>query len=215
MEAMILPNGYEFDESDRIWQTEEEKKQIMLILGFAVLLVYMLTSALYESFFHPFTIILTVPLALVGVFLGYFFFDKGFDRSAYVGVILMGGIVVNNSIILVDHINNLRKILPKREAVIRAARERARPILMTTFTTVIGLLPLVIGATEGQDQWYTLAFTICVSLPVATFFTLTIIPLIYEIVDTVQRWARLGLGSLVLVAQGENTPAEIPDSSQP
>jgi HAE1 family hydrophobic/amphiphilic exporter-1 len=215
IESMILPNGYEFDESERIWQTEEEKKQIMLILGFAILLVYMLTSALYESFFHPFTIILTVPLALVGVFLGYFLFDKGFDRTAYVGVILMGGIVVNNSIILVDHINNLRKILPKREAVIRAARERARPILMTTFTTVIGLLPLIIGATEGQDQWYTLAFTICVSLPVATFFTLTIIPLIYEIVDSVQRWARLAIGSLVLVAQGEAGQSDSQVSSQP
>ncbi len=203
MDETILPNGYEFDESERIWQTEEEKQQLMLVLGFAILLVYMLTAALFESFFHPFTIILTVPMALVGIFLGYFFFDKGFDRSAYVGVILMGGIVVNNSIILVDHINSLRRFLPRRDAVVRAARERARPILMTTFTTVIGLLPLIIGAREGQDQWYTLAFTICVALPVAAFFTLTIIPLVYELMDTLQTRFRRGVGTIALAMQGE------------
>jgi len=201
MDAMILPNGYEFDETERIWQSEEEKQQLTLVLIFAVLLVYMLTAALYESFFHPFTIILTVPLALIGVFLGYFLFDKGFDQSAYVGVILMGGIVVNNTIILVDHINHLRGFLPRRDAVVRAARERARPILMTTFTTVIGLLPLLVGAHEGQDMWYTLAFTICVALPVATFFTLTIIPLVYELMDTLQTRFRRGMGGLVLTVR--------------
>jgi HAE1 family hydrophobic/amphiphilic exporter-1 len=198
MDAMILPNGYEFDETERIWQSEEEKKQLTLVLIFAVVLVYMLTAALYESFFHPLTIILTVPFALIGVFLGYFLFDKGFDQSAYVGVILMGGIVVNNTIILVDHINHLRGFLKRREAVVRAARERARPILMTTFTTVIGLVPLLVGAHEGQDMWYTLAFTICVALPVATFFTLTIIPLVYELMDTLQTRFRRGVGGLVL-----------------
>jgi len=211
MVETILPNGYEFDERDRIWQTEEEKQQLLLVLGFAVLLVYMLTAALFESFFHPLTIIFTVPLALIGIFLGYFFFDKGFDRSAYVGVILMGGIVVNNSIILVDHINSLRRFLPRRDAVVRAARERARPILMTTFTTVIGLLPLIIGAREGQDQWYTLAFTICVALPVATFFTLTIIPLVYELMDTLQTWFRRGVGTLALAMQGEEVYSKSKD----
>lgn len=203
MDSTILPNGYEFDESERIWQSEEEKQQLLLVLGFALLLVYMLTAALFESFFHPFTIILTVPLAMIGVFLGYWFFSKGFDRSAYVGVILMGGIVVNNSIILVDHINSLRRFLPRRDAVVRAARERARPILMTTFTTVIGLMPLIIAAEEGQDQWYTLAFTICVALPVATFFTLTIIPLVYELMDSMQTRFRRGIGMLALAVQGE------------
>jgi HAE1 family hydrophobic/amphiphilic exporter-1 len=170
----------------------------------------MLTAALFESFFHPFTIILTVPLALIGVFLGYWFFDKGFDRSAYVGVILMGGIVVNNSIILVDHINSLRRFLPRRDAVVRAARERARPILMTTFTTVIGLLPLIIAAEEGQDQWYTLAFTICISLPVATFFTLTIIPLVYEIMDGLQTHFRRLVGAIALAVQRDELRPDLP-----
>lgn len=201
-EAMVLPNGYEFDESERLFQTEEERKQLLLVLLLAVLLVYMLTSALYESFLHPFTVIFTVPLALIGVFAGYFLFDKGFDQTAYVGVILMGGIVVNNAIILVDHINSLRRWLSRREAVVRAARERARPIIMTTVTTFIGLLPLIVWADTTSDLWYTLAFTICVALPVATFFTLTFIPLVYEVVDTVQLWIRRGIGSLALSARG-------------
>lgn len=203
MDTMILPNGYEFDESTRIWQSEEDRKQLELVLAFAVLLVYILTSSLYESFFHPFTIILTVPLAMMGVFLGYWFFDKGFDQSAYVGVVLMGGIVVNNSIILVDHINHLRSFLPRRDAVVRAARERARPIIMTTFTTVIGLMPLLVGAHEGQDMWYTLAFTICIALPVATFFTLTIIPIVYELIDSLQNRFRRGMGALAISMQEE------------
>ncbi len=203
IETMILPNGYEFDESERIWQSEEDRKQLELVLAFAVLLVYIMTSSLYESYFHPFTIILTVPLALMGVFLGYWFFDKGFDQSAYVGVVLMGGIVVNNSIILVDHTNHLRSFLSRREAVIRAARERARPIIMTTFTTLIGLAPLLIGAQEGQDMWYTLAFTICIALPVATFFTLTIIPIVYELIDGLQNRARRWVGALAqFVSEG-------------
>ena len=116
--------------------------------------------------------------------------------------ILMGGIVVNNSIILVDHINNLRKFLPRRDAVVRAARERARPILMTTFTTVFGLLPLIVGARQSEGIWYTLAFTICTGLPTAAFFTLTFIPLVYELVDTVQIRARRLTGSLALAVQG-------------
>ncbi|MFO7767732.1 MAG: efflux RND transporter permease subunit [bacterium] len=200
-EAMVLPNGYEFDESDRLFQTEEERRQLMLVLLLAVMLVYMLTSALYESFLHPFTVIFTVPLALIGVFAGYFLFDKGFDQTAYVGVILMGGIVVNNAIILVDHINSLRRWLSRREAVVRAARERARPIIMTTITTVVGLLPLIVWADSTSDMWYTLAFTIVVALPVATFFTLTFIPLVYEAVDTVQLWVRRAIGALALSAQ--------------
>ncbi|MFC1559295.1 efflux RND transporter permease subunit [Gemmatimonadota bacterium] len=205
--AMILPNGYEFDETERVWQSEEDRKQLELVLAFAVLLVYILTSSLYESFFHPFTIILTVPLALLGVFLGYWFFDKGFDQSAYVGVVLMGGIVVNNSIILVDHINHLRSFLPRREAVVRAARERARPIIMTTFTTVIGLMPLLIGASESTDMWYTLAFTICIALPVATFFTLTIIPIVYELIDSLEQRFRRGMGALaVSMRDGVQSP---------
>jgi len=215
MDTMILPNGYEFDESERIWQSEEDRKQLELVLAFAVLLVYILTASLYESYFHPFTIILTVPLALMGVFLGYWFFDKGFDQSAYVGVVLMGGIVVNNSIILVDHINHLRSFLPRREAVVRAARERARPIIMTTFTTVIGLMPLLIGAHEGQDMWYTLAFTICIALPVATFFTLTIIPIVYELIDGFQNRSRRWVGSLALFMRDESVTVIEPRVNAP
>ena len=79
---------------------------------------------------------------------------------------------------------------------------------MTTFTTVIGLMPLIILAEEGQDQWYTLAFTICVALPVATFFTLTIIPLVYELMDSMQTQFRKGIGTLALAAQGEQASPE-------
>ena len=197
--ATLLPAGYEFERPFQGYDLSFwERRQLELLLLLAVVFVYMLTAALYESLFQPLTVILTVPLALVGVFAGYTMFNRVFDEAAYVGLILVGGIVVNNSIILVDHIQGLRGRYPRRDAVVRAALERSRPILMTMFTTVIGLLPLVLWSDSGEGLWSRIAFTLCVALPVATFFTLTVIPLAYEVVDTLQGFIRRGIGALAV-----------------
>jgi HAE1 family hydrophobic/amphiphilic exporter-1 len=196
--ATVLPAGYEFEEFQGYELSLFQRRQLELLLLLAVGLVFMLTAALYESLFQPFTVILTIPLALIGVFAGYALFNRTFDEAAYMGLILVGGIVVNNTIILVDQIHRLRRRHPRREAVIRAAQERLRPILMTMFTTVLGLLPLVLWSDSGQALWSTMAFTLCVALPVATLFTLSIIPLTYEGTDTAQKAFRRGIGALVI-----------------
>lgn len=178
-----LPPGYKMERGIFYFLREKERRQIYLVLTLSLFLVYMMTAALFESFLHPFVIILTVPLALIGVFLIFFFTDIPFDRSAYIGVILLGGIVVNNSIILVHHINSLRRRgLGVLDAVIRGSRDRLRPILMTTSTTVIGLLPLVLF-TKEESIWYSLSLATIGGLLSSTTMVLTVIPCVYLVFE--------------------------------
>ncbi|MCK5148142.1 efflux RND transporter permease subunit [bacterium] len=185
LETTHLPPGYKIQQ--RKWRiTEEDKKQIGLILSLSILLVFMVTAGLFESFLHPFVILLTVPLALSGVFIIFWLTDTNFNQSAYIGVVLLGGIVVNDSILLVDHINQRRRdgesIL---EAVIHGAVDRVRPILMTTLTTIGGLLPLVIMEQGTDDIWYTLALATIGGLIASTILVLTVIPALYV---SLEKW---------------------------
>lgn len=113
MESVVkntqLPHGYKLQRGTFFFLQEEEKQQIYWVIAFALLLVYMVIAGLFESLLQPFVVILTVPLALIGVFWIFYLTDTNFDRSAYIGVVLLAGIVVKNSLILVDHINSLRR----------------------------------------------------------------------------------------------------------
>jgi len=188
-----LPAGYELEKPELWGRIEtEEKTELWLVILLAVLLVYMTTSSLYESLVHPFVIILTVPMALIGVFLTFFFAGQRFDRSAYIGVILLAGIVVNNSIILVDHINLLRRNgMELYSAVIQGCKDRVRPILMTSATTIMGLLPLIAfsSMTRGYGrEWYLLSLASIGGLLSATPLTLSVIPVLYILFE---EWRRL------------------------
>ena len=180
--ATDLPPGYTIEQSDDWRWRPEERAQIYMVLAVSLLLVYMVTSALFESLRQPLCVLLTVPMALIGVFLMFFYTGASFTREAYVGVIMMGGIVVNNSILLVDHVNRLRREsgFPLEEAIVQGTLERVRPILMTTATTVLGLLPLVLFS-DGADQniWNALAFTLIGGLLSSTLFVLTATPTLY------------------------------------
>ena len=174
-----LPHGYRLQRATFFFLTGEEKEQIYLVLAFALLLVYMVTAGLFESLLQPFVVIRTVPLALIGVFLIFYFTDTNFDRSAYIGVILLAGIVVNNSIILVHHINDLRrKGSAVLDAVIQGAADRVRPILMTSATTVLGLLPLVLFTDAQGSIWYALALATIGGLLSSTLLVLVVIPVL-------------------------------------
>ncbi|MFQ5676611.1 MAG: efflux RND transporter permease subunit, partial [bacterium] len=177
-----LPYGYKLKRATFFFLTEEEKKQIYWVLAFALLLVYMVTAGLFESLVQPFVVILAVPLALVGVFLIFYLTETNFDRSAYIGVILLAGIVVNNSIILVHHINNLRqKGLAVFDALIQAASDRIRPILMTSATTVLGLLPLVLFSKAEESIWYALSLATIGGLLSSTLLVWVVIPVVYGV----------------------------------
>jgi len=142
-----LPPGYKLEQPEWRWGNVEEEKELWKVIALSLLLIFMVTAALFESLKQPFIIMTAVPMALIGVFLIFWLTNQPFDRSAYIGVVLLGGIVVNNAIIMVDHINQLwRSGMERREAIIVGASDRLRPILMTSLTTIVGLLPMVVAA---------------------------------------------------------------------
>jgi HAE1 family hydrophobic/amphiphilic exporter-1 len=177
-----MPPGFSASMEDTWFLTEEEKGQIKFAIFFSLVIIFMILASLYESIIQPFFILIAVPLALIGVFVAFVLADFAFDSSAYIGVILLGGIVVNNSILLVDHINlKRRQNLPLLDAVIQGARERIRPIFMTTGTTVLGMLPLVLIQVEaGRRQiWASLALSAVGGLISSTILILITIPIFY------------------------------------
>ena len=181
-DSLHLPPGFSA-KMDIGWRmTQEETRQIWVAIGFALLIVFMILASLYESFIHPFFILLAVPLGLIGVFVAFVLAKYPFDPSAYIGVILLIGIVVNNAVLLVDHINLKRKQgMAFKEAIIVGTRERIRPIFMTTSTTVFGIVPMLILQMEkGQRQiWSTLGLTTAGGLITSTMFILIVIPIFY------------------------------------
>jgi HAE1 family hydrophobic/amphiphilic exporter-1 len=192
IEASVLPPGYTIEEDDRWRWSEEEREQIYFVLAISILLIFMVTAALFESLVQPLCVLLTVPMALIGVFLMFFYANATFTREAYIGVIMMGGIVVNNAILLVDHINQVRREgrLSLRDSIMKGTLERVRPILMTTTTTVLGLLPLVLFS-QGADAniWNALAYALIGGLLSSTLFVLTTTPALYYLFEG--GWRRL------------------------
>lgn len=181
LDATTLPPGYKIEEDDTFRWDVEEATQVYFALGFAVLLIYMVTAALFESLAAPFVVLLTLPLALIGVFLIFFYTGSAFSRTAYIGTIMMAGIVVNNAILIVYHIGELRQRMPSREAILQGTLERVRPILMTTFTTIFGLLPLVLFARSTDENiWNSLALATIGGLMSSTVFVLVAIPVAYR-----------------------------------
>ena len=184
--ATRLPEGYTIEgEQEWNWSTEEQK-QIYQVLAVSLVLVFMVTAALFESIRQPFVVLLAVPMALVGVFLIFYFMDASFTREAYIGVIMMGGIVVNNAILLVDHVNLLRRKygMALKDATVQGTLERVRPILMTSFTTVLGLLPLVLFSEYADANiWNALGLALIGGLTSSTLFVLTITPVLYFLME--------------------------------
>jgi HAE1 family hydrophobic/amphiphilic exporter-1 len=134
---------------------------------------------------QPLCVLLTVPMGLVGTFLMFFYTNATFTREAYVGVIMAGGIVVNNAILLIDHVNRMRGVpgLPFDEAVIRGTLQRVRPILMTSVTTIVGLGPLVLFSDADANIWNALGFTLIGGLVSSTLLVLTVTPALYKLFE--------------------------------
>ena len=168
---------------------EEQQKafrELLLSLILALLLVYMVMASLYESIRYPIVVMFSVPFAAIGVILMLFITNTTFNVQSYIGCIMLGGIVVNNAILLVDHINMLRRRdgMPLREAIEEAGRRRLRPILMTAMTTILAMVPLAIGFGEGGEVQAPLARAVIGGLLSSTLITLLIIPAVYLFFDT-------------------------------
>jgi HAE1 family hydrophobic/amphiphilic exporter-1 len=159
-------------------------RSLMLALVLAVFLVYLVMASQFESFLHPFVILFTIPLALIGAVLALFVTGSTISVVVLIGLILLAGIVVNNAIVLVDFVNQLRaRGMKKRDAIIAGGRARLRPILMTTMTTVLGLIPLALGIGEGSEIRSPMAITVIGGLTVSTLLTLVVIPVVYSVLD--------------------------------
>jgi HAE1 family hydrophobic/amphiphilic exporter-1 len=149
-------------------------------LALAVFLVYLVMAATFESFLHPFLVLFTIPLALVGVVAGLLATGTTVTVIVLIGTVMLVGIVVNNAIVLIDTVNRLRRSgLPRYEAVVRGGHIRLRPILMTTLTTILGLLPMALSWGEGAELRSPLAITVASGLALSTLLTLVVIPAAY------------------------------------
>lgn len=167
---------------------EEQQKafrELLMSFVLAIALVYMVMASLYESLRYPFVVMFSVPLAAIGVILMLFLTNTTFNIQSYIGCIMLGGIAVNNAILLVDHINLLRRRdrLPLKEAIEEGGRRRLRPILMTSMTTILAMTPLALGIGEGSEAQAPMARAVIGGLLSSNLITLVVVPVVYTLFE--------------------------------
>ena len=184
LETMDVPPDVSMVIGGQNKEMETSLNSLTFALGLAIFLVYIVMASQFESFLHPFVIMFSIPLALIGVIVVLYATGVPLSVVVFLGIIMLAGIVVNNAIVLVDYINHLRRGgLSKIEAIVQAGEVRLRPILMTTSTTVLGLLPMALGLGDGAEIRTPMAITVVAGLISSTLLTLVIIPTVYSLMD--------------------------------
>lgn len=185
LKSMHFPPGYSWSYGSAFQEENETQVEMLLNLVLALVLVYIVMAALFESFLHPFAIMFALPFGFAGVAWMCLLTGTPFNLMAQIGLLILVGIVVNNGIVLLHHVHQLREGgLARHAALLKAGRDRLRPILMTTATTVLGLLPLALGGTNvGDVLYYPLARTVIGGLLVSTALTLVIVPVLYTLLE--------------------------------
>ncbi len=179
-----LPSSYNLEFQGEIVEMQEAFDGLLLALLLAIALVYMVMASQFESLVHPLIIMFTLPLAAIGVIFTLFITGNNLNIPSMIGIIILAGIVVNNAIVLIDYVNKLRsRGMERDEALLTAGETRLRPILMTTLTTILGLLPLALVSGSGSEMQKPLAVAVVGGLTVSALLTLYIIPLVYRLVD--------------------------------
>jgi HAE1 family hydrophobic/amphiphilic exporter-1 len=182
LDGIPRPVGYDLRVAGSFEEQQKAFRELVVSLILALVLVYMVLACQYESFRDPLVVMASVPLAAIGVLVILFLTGTTLNLQSYIGCIMLGGIVVNNAILLVDQAGQLsRRGLPVREAVAEAGRRRLRPILMTTLTTILALVPLAFGIGEGADAQAPLARAVIGGLTGSTLITLVLIPVVYSL----------------------------------
>ena len=191
LDSVNLPEGYSYSIGGEFEEMVEAFADLALALIFAIFLVYAVMAVQFENFLHPFIIMFSMPTMIVGVILGLYVTGLPFSIPAFIGLIMLAGIVVNNGIILVDYINILRRKGAERyEAIIEAGKTRLRPILMTTLTTILGMIPLSLALGEGAEAQQPLAVVIIFGLLTSMLFTLFFVPVVYTLFDDLSQKLR-------------------------
>lgn len=183
-EEIVLPDGVSIEYGGMIEEQEKSEKALTLMIALGVVLVYMVMAAQFESFLHPLLIMFSVPFAFGGVSAVLHLTGTPLSMSAYIGMVLLVGIVVNNSIVLVDCVNRLRREgEPLGRAISQGGRQRLRPVLITTFTTVLGMMPMAISHGDGSATWRPLGLVVVGGLSLATVVSMVLVPTLYFTVE--------------------------------
>jgi hydrophobic/amphiphilic exporter-1 (mainly G- bacteria), HAE1 family len=191
LKEIVLPVDYKMVITGEERKRKESNSNLTFALVLSLVLVFMVLAAQFESVIQPFIIMLTIPLAGVGTVLTFFILGKTLNMMAYIGIIMLGGIAVNNAILLIDRINQLRENgATKKEAIVLAGTQRIRPILMTSLTTILALLPLTIGIGDSASLRAPMALAVIGGLFSSTLLTLIVIPCVYWKFDSFSSWIR-------------------------
>jgi hydrophobic/amphiphilic exporter-1 (mainly G- bacteria), HAE1 family len=189
LKQVAIPADYKMEFTGEELKRKESMSNLTFALILSLVLVFMVLAAEFESIIQPFVIMLTIPLAGVGTVLAFFIAGEPLNMMAYIGIIMLGGIAVNNAIILIDRINQLRAGgIKKKEAIVLAGSQRIRPILMTSLTTILALLPLTIGIGESASLRAPMALAVIGGLVSSTLLTLIVIPCVYWVFDNFSRF---------------------------
>ncbi len=185
MEGFSMPRGYSWNKGEAYSKFREVDNTMSFAVAMAITCVFLLMGVLFESFILPFSVLLSIPFAFLGVYWTLYLTDTVMGSMARMGVILLIGVVVNNAIVLVDMINRLRAGgMERDEAILEAGYNRFRPILMTTFTTVFGLFPMAVGTSTMMGTPYApLGLTMVRGLVSSALLTLFVVPLFYTFLD--------------------------------
>ena len=179
------PSSISFSWGGEAENMQKTMSQLSFALSISIFLIYALLAAQFESFLLPFIIIGSIPLALIGVIWGLVVLRQPIDIMVMIGVILLAGVVVNNAIVLIDFIKTMRtRGYDKEYSIIYSCETRLRPILMTTMTTVFGMIPMALGLGEGSEFYKGMAITVIFGLSFSTILTLVLIPILYSVVDS-------------------------------
>ena len=183
-----LPANYLITVTGEEEMRQESMNSLMFTLALSVILVYMVLASQFESLLHPFTILLTIPLAVVGAILLFFLTGTTINMMGVIGIVMLVGIAVNNSIILVDRINQLKQSgMELTDAIVESGQQRIRPILMTTLTTILALLPMTFGFGEGASLRSPMAIAVIGGLVTSTVMSLMVIPCVYYVFEKMKR----------------------------
>ncbi len=195
LEHYTLPAGYEYEIAGETQTTNEALADLFLMLALAIVLIYLIMVAQFQSLLSPFIVMFTIPLAFTGGLLALFITGMELSVIAMLGFLVLAGIIVNNGILLVDYTNQLRKDgMEKRQAIVTAGKTRMRPIFMTAFTTILGLSTLALGLGMGADLIQPLAVVAIGGLVYGTFLTLLVVPVLYDLFQRRELKNRLGEG---------------------
>ncbi len=189
-EEMKLPDTVTFTFVGQAESFKEMVENMVIALILAVLFIYLVLASLYESFVTPFTIMLVLPLAVCGAFAALFVTQKSLDLYSMIGCILLLGVAIKNSILLVDFANQkVAEGMTRIDAMLLAGKTRLRPILMTTFALIAGMLPIAIGLNEASAQRTSMGVAIIGGLISSTALTLVVIPAAYSYIDRFREWS--------------------------